>query len=276
MDVRHAVHPDHIAQFDTEALRANFLVSGLFPADRVQATYTHEDRMVVFGTSPVAGEPVDLPTFDPLRADFFLERREAGIVNLGGPGTVVADGTAFDLDNKDCLYLGAGTRDVRFSSNEPNRARFYGASANAHATHPNTMVRLADTPGDLVGTAAGANVRTVRRYIHDDGLPSCQLVLGITVLEEGSVWNTMPCHLHDRRTEIYLYTDLAPEQRVIHLMGPADRTRNLVVAGDEAVISPSWSVHLGCGTGAYAYVWAMAGENKAFADMDHVAVPELR
>ncbi|NYI06607.1 5-dehydro-4-deoxy-D-glucuronate isomerase [Allostreptomyces psammosilenae] len=283
MEVRHATHPDQVPGLDTEDLRRHYLVENLFPTGRIRAVYTHTDRMVIAGTTPAPGEPVELGTFPPLRADHFLQRRELGVINLGGPGTVTADGTEHALDTKDCLYLGRGVREVAFATAQPPTgtpagppARFYLVSTPAHTTHPTRLARHRDSTGIRLGTADGANIRTLHRYIAADGIPSCQLVMGVTVLEPGSLWNTMPCHTHDRRTEIYLYTDLPDDHRVIHLMGRPDRTRHLVVAGDQAVIAPSWSVHTGAGTHAYAFVWAMGGENQAFDDMDHVTIPELR
>jgi 4-deoxy-L-threo-5-hexosulose-uronate ketol-isomerase len=276
MEIRHATHPNQIPQLGTEELRDRFLVEDLFRPGTVRAVYSHHDRMVVAGTAPTAGEPVTLPAFDPLRTPYFLDRREAGIVNVGGPGTVTVDGDVHKLDSRDCLYLGRGAREVVFSSDGPSAARFYLVSTPAHTDHPTAVVRFADTEGARLGSAEGSNLRTLRRYIHADGVRSCQLVLGITVLEPGSMWNTMPCHTHDRRTEVYLYTGLPEDQRVVHLMGRPEETRNIIVADGQAVISPSWSVHTGFGTHNYAFIWAMGGENQTFEDMEPVAVAGLR
>ena len=282
MDVRHPTHPEQVPGFDTEQLRAHYLVEDLFPSGRVAAVYTHQDRMVLAGTSPEANAPVTLPAFDPLRAEHFLARREAGVVNVGAPGTVTVDGTEYELGDKDCLYIGRGARDMTFATQPESgdgsggRARFYLVSTPAHTSYPTAVARLADTEGERLGGREGSNERVIRRYIHENGIRSCQLVLGVTVLEPGSMWNTMPCHTHDRRTEAYLYTDLPADARVVHLMGRPDQTRNIIVADGQAVISPSWSVHCGFGTRSYAFVWAMGGEDQTFDDMDHVAVTEMR
>ncbi|MET7622056.1 5-dehydro-4-deoxy-D-glucuronate isomerase [Streptomyces sp. NPDC005408] len=276
MEIRHATHPDQIRHFGTEELRAHYLVEDLFPAGQVRAVYSHHDRMVVAGTSPAPGEPVPLPTFDALRSEYFLERRELGVVALGAPGTVQVDGEKHQLGDKDALYVGRGAREVVFSSDGPEPARFYLVSTAAHTTCPTRIARFADSKGTALGARESSNERTIHRLIHEDGIRSCELVLGVTVLEPGSMWNTLPCHTHDRRTEVYLYTGLPENERVVHLLGRPDETRNLIVADGQAVISPSWSVHFGFGTRSYAFVWAMGGENQAYTDMEPVAVPDLR
>jgi 4-deoxy-L-threo-5-hexosulose-uronate ketol-isomerase len=270
MEIRHATHPTQVGGFTTADLRAHYLVEDLFPADRVRLVYSHQDRTVVGGVEPDSPVRPDPP--DPLRSDYFCERREAGVVNVGGPGSVSVDGTDHDLAHGDCLYIGRGAREVVFGPG----GCFYLVSAPAHTEFPTTLSRLADVAGTRLGGAEGSNDRTIYKHIHADGVRSCQLVLGVTMLEPGSMWNTMPCHTHDRRTEIYLYFDLPEDHRVVHLMGRPDETRNIIVADRQAVISPSWSVHCGFGTANYAFVWAMAGENQAFDDMDHVAIPSLR
>lgn len=238
--------------------------------------YTHADRIVVGGVRPAAGAPVRLETAPPLRSSYFCERRELGVVNVGTAGAVEVDGTTYPLDTQEVLYVGCGSRDVVFSTGDRAGAAFYLVSTPAHATHPTAKATMADAAPNKLGGIEGSNSRTIYRYIHADGIKSCQLVLGITVLDPGSMWNTMPCHLHDRRTEVYLYFGLAPEQRVIHLMGRPDETRNIVMTGEQAVISPSWSVHAGFGTQNYSFVWAMGGENQAYDDMDPVAITDLR
>jgi 4-deoxy-L-threo-5-hexosulose-uronate ketol-isomerase len=274
MEIRHPSHPDLVRNLDTEGLRAHYLVEGLFPAGGVRAVYSHHDRVVVAGVAPAAGSPVPLPSFDPLRSAYFFERREAGVVNVGGTGSVTLDGEEHKLAHRDCLYVGRGVRDVVFSS--AGDARFYLVSTPAHAVHPSRVARLEETAGVRLGGPDGANDRTIHKYIHVEGIRSCQLVLGVTVLRPGSMWNTMPCHTHDRRTEVYLYFDVPAEHRVVHLMGRPSETRNIIVGNEQAVISPSWSVHCGFGTASYAFVWAMAGENQAFDDMDQVAIRDLR
>jgi 4-deoxy-L-threo-5-hexosulose-uronate ketol-isomerase len=271
MEIRHATHPSQVTGFDTADLRAHYLVEDLFPASQVRLVYSHQDRTVIGGVAPVDA-PVRLESADPLRSPYFCSRREVGIVNVGGPGPVRVDDVSYDLAHGDCLYAGRGAREVVFGPG----GCFYLVSAPAHAAYPTTLSRLADVPGTRLGSVSGSNDRTIYKHVHADGVRSCQLVLGVTVLEPGSMWNTMPCHTHDRRTEIYLYFDLPSDQRVVHLMGRPDQTRNLIVADRQAVISPSWSVHCGFGTASYAFVWAMAGENQAFDDMDPVAVPDLR
>jgi 4-deoxy-L-threo-5-hexosulose-uronate ketol-isomerase len=270
MEIRHATSPDSYVRATTAELRAQYLVGGLFRPGQVTACYTHHDRMLLAGVVP-STEPIRLPTFPELRSAYFFERREGGVVNVGGPGSVEVDGSAYAVGHADVLYIGRGAHDVVFHGPE---AAFYLVSAPAHHAYP-TMV--ADQPQvTRLGEAEGSNVRTIRRYIHLDGVRASQLVLGVTTLEPGSMWNTMPCHTHDRRTEAYLYFDLEPEHRVVHLMGRPDETRPLLIADREAVIAPSWSVHFGFGTRSYSFVWAMAGENQAFEDMDPVAITDLR
>lgn len=277
VETRRAAHPADVRGYDTERLRAQFLVEGLFQEGHVTAVYSHEDRVVIGGAVPGPDGPLTLPAFAELRAEHFCERRELGVVNIGGPGAVRVDGAEHVLSTKDVLYVGRGARDVIFTSRDPSRpARFYLVSAPSHADHPTRRCGLDEAEAQRLGSPDGANVRTLYRCIHRSGVSSSQLVLGITVLEPCSLWNTMPCHTHDRRMEVYLYFDLAPDQRVVHLMGEPDATRSLIVANEQAVISPSWSVHCGCGTASYAFVWAMAGENQVFADMDPVAIAALR
>jgi 4-deoxy-L-threo-5-hexosulose-uronate ketol-isomerase len=272
LQVRHATHPDQVPGFDTEALRRTYLVDDLFIPDTITAVLTHHDRIVLAGARPVSG-PLTLGTWPELRSEFFLERREAGIVNVGGPGTVTVDGTKFELTTGACLYAGRGAREVVF---EGGSAAFYLFSAAAHTDFPTTLVQPGEGNRLELGDQQTANRRTIDQYIHADGVRSCQVVLGVTTLHPGSTWNTMPAHTHDRRTECYLYFGLPESGRVVHLLGQPEETRHLLVADREAVISPSWSIHSGVGTSAYSFVWAMSGENQAFADMDGVDVKDLR
>jgi 4-deoxy-L-threo-5-hexosulose-uronate ketol-isomerase len=275
MRTRYATNPQQVPTFDTEALRAQYLVEDLFPADRVEAVYSHEDRLVVGGVAPRSGAPVTLDAPDPLRADFFLQRREAGVVNVGtGAGVVDVDGKSYELAPKDVLYVGRGARDVTFSGD--GRAAFYLVSTPAHASHPTRHGTLADATPVVLGEQHTSNERTIYKFVHDEGIQSCQLVLGITELAAGSMWNTMPAHVHERRTEVYLYFGLEPEQRVVHLMGEPRQTRNLIVANQQAVISPCWSVHCGFGTTNYAFVWAMGGENTDYGDVVPAPITQLR
>lgn len=275
MQVRYAVGPNETSGFNTTELRTNFLIENLFAPDTPNLTYTHYDRVIVGGIMPVTGA-VDLPAYPELRSDFFLERRELGIINVGGSGTVTVDGETGDLDKLDCLYVGRGSRQVSFSSRQTDQpARFYLLSAPAHATHPTQRARSSAVFSAPMGSAETANERVIYRYIHQDGIQSCQLVMGLTVLKPGSVWNTMPAHHHDRRMEAYFYFDLDPAQRVMHFMGQPRETRHLVVANHEAIISPPWSIHAGSGTASYSFIWGMAGENKDYADMDLTAIADL-
>lgn len=261
---------------NTEGLRANFLIDSVFEPDQVQAVYTHYDRVIVGGVLPVQA-PVVLPTYDNLKSDYFLERRELGVINVGGAGSVTVDGTVYPLTKFDGLYVGKGSREVSFQSDEAaNPARFFLMSAPAHAVYPTAKLAKEDANPTKLGAPETANERTIYKYIHANGLASCQLVMGLTVLEQGSVWNTMPAHVHDRRMETYLYFDVPAEHRVIHLMGPPDETRHIVVANHQAILSPPWSIHSGCGTASYSFIWGMAGENLDFADMDFAPISSLR
>ena len=271
--------PDDVSytRMNTEELRRAFLIERLFRDDAVTMVGASADRAIVGGAVPKGGElGLEAPA-GLIAAKSFLERREIGIANIGGEGTVTADGSRFTLRKGDILYLGRGVRDVRFGSADPGTpAAIYFVSFPAHASYPSTLVRKEDAESATLGTAAGANRRTLRRYIHTGGARSCQLVMGITELQEGSVWNTMPPHTHNRRTEVYLYFSLSADQMALHMMGRPEETRTIIVRDREAVISPPWSMHAGAGTQAYAFVWAMGGENQEFADMDDAPVARLR
>lgn len=279
MEQRYATSPEHVPGMGTAELRSRYLVQDLFVDDQANAVYTHHDRVVLLGVKPVAG-PVALPTFPEIRSDFFFEHREAGIVNVGGRGTVTVDGTAYDLGHGSCLYVGRGAQDVVLTSADPGGeegpARFYLVSAPAHTAYPTTLVEAGAGNIRELGDALTSNRRTLNQYIHENGVRSCQVVMGVTTLHPGSMWNTMPAHTHDRRMEAYLYFDLPPEARIIHLMGEPSETRHLVVGNEEAIISPSWSVHSGVGSASYSFVWAMAGENQSFDDMDGFAIADMR
>ncbi|MGW6195271.1 5-dehydro-4-deoxy-D-glucuronate isomerase [Kribbella sp. NPDC055110] len=272
LQIRHATHPEQLPGFDTAALRRHYLVDDLFVPGAVTAVLTHHDRIVLAGARPTDG-PLTLGTYPELRSEFFLERREAGIVNVGEPGTISADGTNYELTTGACLYVGRGVRNVVFEGRE---AAFYVFSAPAHATFPTAQVDPGEGNRLELGDQQTANRRTIDQFIHADGVQSCQVVLGVTTLHAGSTWNTMPAHTHDRRTECYLYFGLPETERIVHLLGEPDETRHLLVADRQAIISPSWSIHSGCGTSSYSFVWAMAGENQAFGDMDGVDVRDLR
>lgn len=269
MEQRYATSPDQLTLFDTTDLRERFLVPDVFVPGEVTAVYTHHDRIILGGAVP-AGAPLVLPTPAELHAEYFLENRELGIINVGAPGAVTADGQTYELPTRACLYVGRGTRDITFADAGDEGAQFYLFSAPAHTTYPTTLVLPDEGTVRELGDQATSNRRTLTQYIHANGVQSCQVVMGVTQLHPGSMWNTMPAHTHDRRTECYLYFDLPEDARVIHLMGEPNETRHLVVADRQAVISPSWSVHSGVGTAAYSFIWAMAGENKSFDDMDPV------
>lgn len=273
---RYASNPLALPLANTAQLRDEFLIQSVFRTGEVTATYSHYDRMLLGGAMP-AEEPLNLPNYGELKARFFLQRREIGIINVGGSGSVTADGVTYDLNKLDCVYVGQGCQAVSFSSHDPAQpAQFYWLSAPAHRPCPNRLVTSTEAMPAEMGTSEAANQRTIYKYIHNDGAGSCQLVMGLTVLKPGSVWNTMPAHTHDRRSEAYLYFDLPSDQRVIHLMGQPAETRHLIVADREAIISPPWSIHSGCGTSAYSFIWGMAGENKEFTDMDAIAISALR
>jgi 4-deoxy-L-threo-5-hexosulose-uronate ketol-isomerase len=276
MEERFGFSPNEAKQMDTGQLRAAFALSQLWQPGNVHFTYSHYDRMAIGGIMPLEG-PIYLPTYNSLKSDFFLQRREMGIINIGGSGSVTADETTFPMDKLDCLYLGRGTKAIQFLSNDAKQpAQFYVLSAPAHAPFPNTLMKNSDAAATPMGTPETSNERTIFKYIHEDGIRSCQLVMGLTILKQGSVWNTMPAHTHTRRMEVYLYFDVPKEQRVFHFMGEPPQTRHLVLGQGDAVISPPWSIHSGCGTANYSFIWGMAGENQSFADMDHVAIADLQ
>lgn len=275
-DIRWAVDPDAAAVMGTDELRENFLVSTLFVPGRITLSYTHYDRMIVGGAMPT-GVPLALATIKPTGTKSFLERRELIAVNIGGPGTIDCDGSRLEAGTRDMVYLGMGAGEPLFASADPgNPAKFYLLSAPAHAAHPSKVIRIADAIRLDLGSAETSNKRSIFRFIHPEGAQTCQLVVGLTTFEPGSIWNTMPPHVHDRRMEAYLYFDLPETARVVHLMGEPDETRHIMVANEQAVISPAWSIHSGVGTAAYTFIWAMAGDNVDYTDVDAVAVGELR
>lgn len=276
MHIRFAVGPNETRQFDTEQLRENFLVSALMKDDTVQLVYTHYDRVIIGGAKPVS-KSLSLPNPPELKAEYFLERREIGIINVGNAGTVTADGETFQLNKLDCVYLGKGTKDISFKSDKAGEpAVYYLLSSPAHASWPNSKLTKEQAAPVVLGAADTSNKRTVYKYIHLDGIRSCQLVMGLTVLEPGSVWNSVPPHTHTRRMEVYFYFDFGEQHRIFHFMGEPQQTRHMTVANYEAVISPPWSTHFGCGTSNYGFVWGMAGENLAYTDMDPASVNTLR
>jgi len=276
MEIRFASHPEDFKTYDTSRIREHFLIENLMIDGRIKFVYSHYDRFITGGAVPTSHD-IDLLTYDPLKSEFFLERRELGILNVGSQGTVVADGESFELDNKECLYIGKGVKKISFRSHKSTEpARFYLTSAPAHKEYPIRKFTLADAAPLELGSMETANERTVYKFIHEKGIQSSQLVMGMTLLKPGSVWNTMPTHVHDRRMEVYFYFDLPENQKIIHLMGEPTETRHIVVSNEQAIISPSWSIHSGSGTHNYSFIWAMAGENYNYADMDAVDINILR
>jgi 4-deoxy-L-threo-5-hexosulose-uronate ketol-isomerase len=260
----------------TEDLRSAFLLTDLFKPNEIKLHVTDLDRAVVGGAMPVQGS-LELSTPDALRAKFFAERRELGILNIGGDGIVHVDGKGYPLATKDALYVGQGAQKISFGSRASQKpARFYLISYPAHASHRTSLIRASDANANELGSADRANRRRIARYIHAEGVRSAQLVMGVTTLESGSVWNTMPPHTHSRRSEIYLYFDVPDDAAVMHFMGEPDEVRALVVRDGEVALSPGWSIHSGCGTASYSFCWAMGGENQDYADMDPVAVQALK
>ncbi|WP_038901299.1 5-dehydro-4-deoxy-D-glucuronate isomerase [Dickeya dadantii] len=278
MQVRQSIHSNHARQLDTAGLRREFLIEHIFDADACTMTYSHIDRIIVGGVMPVhqavtVGEDVG----KQLGVSYFLERRELGAINIGGAGVVSVDGERYAIGHEEAIYIGKGARDIRFTSVDPAKpARFYYNSAPAHTTFPTRKITAAEASPQTIGDDATSNRRTINKYIVPDVLPTCQLTMGLTKLAEGSLWNTMPCHTHERRMEVYFYFDMDEETAVFHMMGQPQETRHILVHNEQAVISPSWSIHSGVGTKRYTFIWGMVGENQVFSDMDHVKVSELR
>lgn len=274
MKLHHSPSPAETNTLGTEQLRDAFLIGDLFKPGEVTAHYTDLDRMIIGAAVPTTA-PLTLPDAKAAGTSFFLERREIGILNIGAPGAIRVGGTRYEMGSLDCLYIGLGERDVVFESAPGEPAQFYFVSTPAHAKHPTAHSTREKNIGAPIGDPAKANRRRINKYIHTDGIKSCQLVMGFTEFESGSVWNTMPTHTHSRRTEIYLYFDLGSEI-VVHLLGEPQRTRHIIVRDREAALSPSWSIHAGAGTGSYRFVWAMGGDNQVFTDMDAVPMSDLR
>ena len=280
MDIRYSANPNDVKRYTTEELRREFLITDLYVPDTVKATYSHVDRVVVLGVMPVS-EKVSIDKGIDVWANFgtgyFLERREIGVFNLGGKGYIEADGTRYDLGYEDCLYITKGTKEVFFgSADSANPAKFYAASYPAHKACKTTLLTMEKANHRPLGESTFANKRVINQFIHPDVLETCQLSMGLTQLDPGSVWNTMPCHTHERRMEVYTYFEIPEDQAVIHLMGQPQEIRPIVMKNFDAVISPSWSIHSGCGTANYTFIWAMGGENLAFDDMDNLKPTDLK
>jgi len=277
MEFRQAASAEATKSYDTEKLRKEYMIESLFVPGELNLVYSHVDRYIVGGVVPTSAAVALEVDGKLIGANFFLERREIGIVNIGGAGTVTADGVAYAMDNKDCLYIGRGTKDVSFASADAaNPAKYYLVSLPAHMTYPTVKAAISEAAPTHLGSITNSNERTIYKYIHEEGIKSCQLTLGMTLLKPGNMWNTMPSHTHERRSEVYLYFDMPEDGVVFHMMGEPKETRHLVVRNEEAVISPSWSIHSGVGTCNYTFIWAMGGENQTFSDMDMIPMKELR
>lgn len=273
---RYASSPEAVKKYDTQQLREEFLIDDLMQEDEVVLVYSHYDRYIAGSAVPVK-EDLVLETIDPLKAPYFLERRELGIINVGGSGSVVVEGTTYELGFKDALYIGAGNKEVVFKSDDKNNpAKFYLNSAPAHTSYPTKKVSLAEANKLQLGTMETANHRTVNQMIIGSVVTTCQLQMGMTELKPGSVWNTMPAHVHDRRMEVYFYLDIPQDQAVCHFMGQPQETRHIWMNNHQAVISPPWSIHSGSGTSNYTFIWGMAGENLDYGDMDVCKITDLR
>lgn len=287
MELRTASSPRDVRHYTTERLREEFLIQGLFEADRIKLVYSHIDRIITAAATPV-NEELKLTAGEELRAEYFLQRREMGVINIGGDGIITVDGKEYRVCGRDGMYIGMGARDVSFKSiSAENPAKFYFNSTPAHRTYPTVLIKPEGEPLDDVviikkenkvelGSLEESNHRVINKYILPGQVESCQLVMGMTALKPGSVWNTMPCHTHDRRMEVYLYFDMPKDAFVMHYMGESQETRHIVMRNEEAVISPSWSIHAGSGSRAYTFIWGMAGENQDFDDMDAVAMEDLK
>ena len=276
MEVRNASNAKDVRYYTTDRLREEFHIANLFTKDNIRMVYSHTDRIMVIGMMPVMME-LKLVAGKELAAEYFLERRELGCINIGGKGSITIDGTVYEMNPRDGIYVGRGNRDISFKSDDPkNPAKFYITSCPAHTSYPTVKIDITKARKVPCGSTEDCNKRVINQYIHPEVMKSCQLAMGLTELEVGSNWNTMPCHTHDRRMEVYLYLDMGPNDAVFHMMGEPKETRHIIMHNEEAVISPSWSIHSGVGTKNYSFIWAMCGENQEFTDMDHIETKELR
>lgn len=276
MEIRQPIHSVHAKQLDTSGLREQFLIEDMFQAGQINLTYSHIDRIIVGGAVPTTAA-LTLEGGKEIGVDYFLERRELGAINIGEPGLVIVDGETFEIGTREAIYVGKGAKDIKFESVSAEKpARFYVNSAPAHMTYPTRKITREDASPETLGSQENCNVRTINKYLHPAVLPTCQLLMGLTELAPGSLWNTMPCHTHERRMEVYLYFDMKDDNIVFHYMGEPQETRHIVIRNEQAVISPSWSIHSGVGTAAYTFIWSMVGENQTFHDMDHVAMSDLK
>lgn len=275
MEIKYAVHPQDVKSYDSARLRQEFHSDNLMVEDQINLVYTHYDRYVYGGIVPKK-KAISLPTYDEFKSDYFLERRELGILNVGGAGKITVDGEAFELNNLDIIYIGKGKKEIVLESKDASKpAKFYLNSCPAHKEYPTKKASKDEVNRVDLGSKELCNERTIFQYIHEDGIQSCQLVMGWTELKSGSIWNTFPPHTHERRMEVYFYFDLVPDQIVMHFMGQPNETRHIAMKEGEAVVSPPWSIHAGAGTASYKFAWGMAGENKAFTDMDGVKLNDI-
>ena len=276
MNYRYANHPEDSKKYDTEELRKHYLVEEIFVDDNIELTYSHVDRIIFGGIKPVYKELV-LEAGKGMGVDYFLERRELGLINIGGATIVTIDGVEYKLNKRDGLYVGKGNKEVKFKSVNPeDPAKLYVNSVPAHKEYKTVKIEIEKANPVKLGDAKSLNKRTIYQYVHPNVCESCQLLMGMTILEEGSAWNTMPCHTHERRMEVYFYFDMDENTRVFHLMGEPTETRHIVMKNEQATISPSWSIHAGVGTSNYTFIWGMCGENQTFDDMDHISMDTLK
>lgn len=276
MELRTAASPKDVKCYDTKRLRDEFLIQGLFIKDEIKLVYSHIDRIITGAATPVEKE-LKLEAGKELAADFFLQRREMGCINIGGQGIVTVDGTEYVMNPRDGIYIGMGNKDITFKSVNPEEpAKFYISSCPAHCTYPTVHIDITKARKNSCGSVEECNKRVINQYIHPEVMQSCQLAMGLTQLDVGSNWNTMPCHTHDRRMEVYLYLDMSENDVVFHMMGEQEETRHIIMHNEEAVISPSWSIHSGVGTRNYSFIWAMCGENQEFTDMDFIETKDLK
>ncbi|KEI13794.1 5-dehydro-4-deoxy-D-glucuronate isomerase [Clostridium novyi] len=276
MDIRYANHPEDSKKYTTEELRKYYHVENIFKKDEISLTYSHVDRIVFGGAMPRDRE-LSLTAGKEMGVDFFLQRREMGVINVGGEGSIILDGSEYEMKKRDGLYIGMGIKEVKFKSKDnSNPAKFYINSVPAHRSYPIAKIDIENANPVQCGEQENVNKRTIYQYVHPSVCESCQLLMGMTVLEPGNVWNTMPCHTHERRMEVYFYFDMDEDTRVFHLMGEPQETRHIVMKNEEATISPSWSIHSGVGTASYTFIWGMCGENQTFDDMDHVKMQDLK
>lgn len=280
MIIREPSNSKDAKHYDTNKLREEFLIQNLFIPGKIQRVYSHIDRIITMGYCP--GESFlelerDLDVMSNLGTSFFLERRELGIINIGGKGKIVVDGDEFIMNSEDGLYIGMGAKEILFYSEDSNNpAKYYSLSAPAHKAYPHVHIDITKAKQVPLGDQKNCNKRTIYQFIHPDVMPTCQLTMGLTKMDEGNIWNTMPCHTHERRMEVYLYYNLPEDDVIFHYMGKPDETRHIVIRNEEAVISPSWSIHSGCGSTNYAFIWGMVGENQTFNDMDHIDMKKLK